>query len=73
FFLFIRFPPAVTGYSQADFETGSLRIARGLRWFSLLCPYLFRRSNVSWNPVSCRRLGDALTPLGLSVRWDDGV
>ena len=29
----IRFDPAVTGYSQADFETGSLRIAWVLRWF----------------------------------------
>jgi hypothetical protein len=26
---FFRFDPAVTGYSQADFQTGSLRIARG--------------------------------------------
>ncbi|RFB69445.1 hypothetical protein DZB54_12215 [Herbaspirillum sp. 3R-3a1] len=29
--LFIRFAPAATGYSQADFQTGSLRIARGQR------------------------------------------
>jgi len=27
FSLFIRFAPVATGYSQADFETGSLRIA----------------------------------------------
>jgi len=30
---FFRFSPAATGYSQADFETGSLRIARGRWWF----------------------------------------
>ncbi len=30
--LFIRFAPAATGYSQADCQTGSLRIARGWRW-----------------------------------------
>src|SRR5450830_187695 len=29
FSLFIRFAPAATGYSQADLETGSLRIAKG--------------------------------------------
>jgi len=52
FFLFIRFAPAATGYSQADFYTGSLRIALVGRWFALLQPHLLRRSNESWNPAS---------------------
>ena len=47
----IRFAPAVTGYSQADFETGSLRIARGQRWLNSLQPHLLCRSNASWNPA----------------------
>src|SRR5450830_1104921 len=52
FFLFIRFAPAATGYSQVDFYTGSLRIALVGRWFALLQPHLLRRSNESWNPAS---------------------